>query len=228
MLLVMRTFLRSLLLHVVTACLAGTPFLAVAQEPAKEEIKTTTVVASPSPVETKCCVQLKALTKLALPPEKAELKLDETSPVHNFGQGGQPFLLIELPPFLKAYEVHLSNLPQPPKQRGSAEFTRLAMRIETLDADFSPVRTYLHSGMKKRAMGYEKTVFINPGNQSERYLLIYGALNLEPERVTVSKTDVVFVGTGFFIGGTDQAITLQAADYGVVVVEAKGLPVVTK
>jgi hypothetical protein len=222
----MRTFLRFLLPHVATACLAGAPLLAAGQEPAKEGIKT--VLASPAPGEVKCCLQLKALAKVVLPPEKAELKLDETSPFHNFGQGGQPFLLIELPPFQKAYEVHLSNLPQPPKQKSNVEFTRLAMRIEMLDADFSPVRTYLHSGMKKRAMGYEKTVFINPGNQNERYLLVYGALNLEPERVTVSRTDVVFVGTGFFIGGTDQVITLQAADYGAVMVEAKGLPAVTK
>ena len=165
---------------------------------------------------------------MALPSEKGELKLDETSPLHDFGQGRQPFLLIELPPFVKAYEIQFSNLPQPPKQKTSDEFTRLAMRIETLDADFSPIRTYLHSGMKKRAMGYEKTVFFNPGNQNERYLLIYGALNLEPERITVSRTDVVFVGTGFFIGGTDQAITLLAANHGVVVVEAKGLTAVTK
>ena len=35
-------------------------------------------------------------------------------------------------------------------------------------------------------------------------------------------------GTGFFIGGADQAITLAAADFGVVVVETKGLPAVTK
>lgn len=212
--------------YLATACLAGFTLLAVAQEPAKDG--SNTVLASTTPGEVKCCLQLQALAKVALPPEKAELKLDETSPVHNFGQGGQPYLLIELPPFVKAYEIHLSNLPQPPKQKSADEFTRLAMRIATLDAEFSPIRTYLHSGMKKRAMGYEKTVFINPANQNERYLLIYGALNLEPERVTVSKTDVVFVGTGFFIGGTDQAITLAAADFGVVVVEAKGLPAVTK
>lgn len=212
--------------YVATAWLAGFTLLAVAQEPAKEGSKT--VLASTTLGEVKCCLQLKALAKVALPPEKAELKLDETSPVHNFGQGGQPYLLIELPPFVKAYEIHLSNLPQPPRQKSGDEFTRLAMRIATLDAEFSPVRTYLHSSMKKRAMGYEKTVFVNPANQNERYLLIYGALNLEPERVTVSKTDVVFVGTGFFIGGTDQAITLAASDFGVVVVETKGLPAVTK
>lgn len=226
--LAMRIVLRSLLPHVVTACLVSTTFLSVAQEPLKEEIKSAGASASLSHAQLTCCTQLKALASMALPSEKGELKLDETSPLHDFGQGRQPFLLIELPPFVKAYEIQFSNLPQPPKQKTSDEFTRLAMRIETLDADFSPIRTYLHSGMKKRAMGYEKTVFFNPGNQNERYLLIYGALNLEPERITVSRTDVVFVGTGFFIGGTDQAITLLAANHGVVVVEAKGLTAVTK
>jgi hypothetical protein len=223
--LIMRNFLLLSLRHVAVACLAGVALLGLAQEPAKEGIKT--AVTTSTPVEVKCCMQLKALAKVALPPEKAELKLDETSPVHNFGQGEQPFLLIELPLFQKSYEVHLSNLLQPPKQRTSGEFTRIAMRIDTLDANFLPVRSYLHSGMKKRAMSYEKTVFINPGNQNERYLLVYGALNLEPERLTVSKSDVIFVGTGFFIGGIDQQVTLQAADHGVVVVEARGLPAVT-
>ena len=207
------------------ALVASVHYWAIAQEPVNEAVK---LSPTSSPSETKCCAQLKTLTKIVLPLEKTALLLDDSSPVHNFGQGGQPFLLIELPPFQKPYEVHLSNLPQRPKQKSNVQLMQLALRIETLDADFLPVRTYLHSGMKKRAMGYEKSVFINPGNQNERYLLIYGALNLEPERVTVSKTDVVFVGTGFFIGGADQAILLQAADQGVVMVETKGLSAVVK
>ncbi|RYG07071.1 MAG: hypothetical protein EON92_19040 [Burkholderiales bacterium] len=158
-----------------------------------------------------------------MPLERTEVKLDETSPVHNFGHGAQAFLLLELPAYTKTYAVSISNVPQAPNVLSRSELTHLAMRIETLDADFVPVRVYPHTGMKKRGNGYDKTVFINPSNQHERYLLVYGALNAEPERLTLSRTDVVFVGTGFFIGGIDNALTLKAAGNGLLVVEAKGL-----
>lgn len=170
-----------------------------------------------------CCQQLKVLTRLPLPLEKTELRLDENSPAHNFGQGTQAFLLLELPAYQKTYSINITSLPWASTAFNRTELTHLAMRIETLDADFSPLRVYPHTGMKRRGNGYDKTIFINPSNQSERYLLIYGALNVEPERVTVSKTDVVFVGTGFYIGGADHALTLKAASSGALLVEAKGL-----
>ena len=170
-----------------------------------------------------CCQQLKPFARLALPLEKAELKLDENSPVHDFGQGRQAFALIELPAYKQAYAVNISTLAQAPGAFSNSDHTRLALRIETLDAEFSPLRVYPHTGMKKRGLGYEKTVFVNPSNQNERYLLVYGALNVEPELVTESRTDVIFVGTGFFIGGIDKPLTLRAASNGVLLVEAKGL-----
>ncbi len=170
-----------------------------------------------------CCQQLKTFATSPLPLEKTELRLDEKSPAHDFGQGTQAFLLLELPVYRKTYSVNISSLPWAPTPRNRSELSHVAMRIETLDADFSPLRVYPHTGMKRRGHGYEKTVFINPSNQNERYLLIYGALNVAPEKVTVSRTDIVFVGTGYYIGGADQAITLKAASSGALLVEAKGL-----
>lgn len=204
----------------VTACLAAVQSASMAQGLAAVETQS---VNSSAHGAVLCCQQLKQFAKLALPLEKAELKLDEKSPVHNFGQGRQAFLLMELPAYKQTYAVNITNLPQAPGAFNTSEYTQLAMRIETLDAEFLPVRVYQHTGMKKRGMGYEKTVFINPPNQNERYVLVYGALNVEPELVTVSSADVIFVGTGFFIGGIDKQLTLQAAGNGVLMVEAKGL-----
>lgn len=201
-------------------CLTGAHFAISAQDAAPVA---PVDVASPAPRAVVCCQQLKTLARLPLPLERAELKLDETSPVHNFGHGAQAFLLLELPAYKKTYAVSITNVPQALTRSSRSELTHLAMRIETLDADFAPVRVYPHTGMKKRGNGYDKTVFINPSNQHERYLLVYGALDAEPERLTLSRADVVFVGTGFFIGGIDNALTLKAAGNGLLVVEAKGL-----
>jgi hypothetical protein len=204
----------------VAACLATVYSASIAQGLAQLE---TQGVGSSTQGAVLCCQQLRQFSKLALPLEKTELKLDENSPVHDFGQGSQSFVLLELPAYKQTYAVNVTNLPQAPGAINGSEFTHIAMRIETLDAEFSSIRVYQHTGMKKRGTGYEKTVFINPANQNERYLLIYGALNVEPELVTVSRTDVVFVGTGFFIGGIDKPLTLRAASSGVLLVEAKGL-----
>jgi hypothetical protein len=201
-------------------CLAAVHVASSAQGLAPPETQS---VGSPGQGVVPCCQQLKQFASLALPLEKTELRLDENSPVHDFGQGKQAFLLLALPAYKQTYAISVANLPLGPGSGGGSDHTHIAMRIQTLDAEFSPLRVYPHTGMKKRGSGYEKTIFINPANQNEHYLLVYGALNLEPEQVTVSRTDVVFVGTGFFIGGVDKPFTLSASSRGVLSVEVKGL-----
>lgn len=205
------------------SCLAAVHLAGNAQDPAPPATPDAAPTVSPAQAPALCCQQLKELAKAPLPLEKAELRLDEKSPAHDFGHGPQAFLLLELPAYQKTYSVNITSLPWAPTPFNRTELSHVAMRIQTLDADFSPQRVYPHTGMKRRGHGYEKTVFINPTNQNERYLLIYGALNVAPEQVTVSRTDVVFVGTGYYIGGTDQAITLKAASSGALQIEAKGL-----
>jgi hypothetical protein len=102
-------------------------------------------------------------------------------------------------------------------------FTQIALRIEMFDENFVSKRMYRHTGMKKHGIGFDKTVFINPQNQSERYALIYGDLTAAPEEATISQRDTMFVGTGFFVGGEDKKISLSSSDKGLITVEAKGL-----
>lgn len=179
----------------------------------------TTSLAITSP----CCKHFSGFTKTALPVEKTAFNLDDKSPVHDFGQGVQPYLLIELPQFTTTYSISIADLPQTPGVFNKNNHTQLALQIQTLDADFAPKREYGYANMKKRGLGYEKTVFINPPNSTEKYVLVRGILNVSPQEITVSKTDMVFVGTGFFIGGTDAKLTVQPTSMGVVMVEAKGL-----
>jgi hypothetical protein len=168
-----------------------------------------------------CCKELRDITKTALPNEKAEFTLDDKSPVHDFGQGTQPYLLIELPEFTTTYSINIVDLPQNPGVFNASNYSQLALQIQTLDADFALKRQYGYANMKKRGLGYEKTVFINPQNNSEKYVLVRGALNVSPQEVTISKTDMMFVGTGYFIGGTDAKLTVQPTSMGVVMVDVK-------
>lgn len=175
-----------------------------------------------------CCKQLNQLAKLALPPTLAEMVIDEKSPMFDFGKGLQSYLLLQLPAYTQPYSFSVLNLPQKPGFFNSTNYTQMALRIETFDANFVSKRIYKHDGMKKRGIGYDKTVFINPQNQTERYVLIYGDTSVASEQVTISKTDVVFVGTGFYMGGEDKKIILTASDKGVLNIEVKGLILAVK
>jgi hypothetical protein len=168
-----------------------------------------------------CCKELKDAARTALPNEKSEFKLNDKSPVHDFGQGVQPYLLIELPEFTTTYSVGIVDLPQNPGVFNANNYSQLALQIQTLDANFAPKREYTYTNMKKRGLGYEKTVFINPQNHSEKYVLVRGILNISPQEVTISKTDMMFVGTGYFIGGTDAKLTVQPTSMGVVMIDVK-------
>ncbi len=170
-----------------------------------------------------CCLELKELIKTPMPSKKTEFLLDEKAPLFDFGQGPQTYLLIELPAFSTTYSITISDIPQNGFFRQTS-YTQLALRIQTLDAEYSKKREYVYSDMKKRGLGYEKTVFINPQNSIEKYILVRGVLDAKPEEVTISKTQTIFVGTGFYIGGEDQKIWLKPFNMGRVSIDS--IPVV--
>ena len=168
-----------------------------------------------------CCKEFKEVAKTSLPNETTEFMLNDKSPVHDFGQGAQAYLLIELPQFTSTYSINITDLPQNPGVFNVTNYSQLAMHIQTLDADFAPKREYNYTNMKKRGLGYEKTVFMNAQNHSEKYILLRGILNISPQEITISKTDTMFVGTGFYIGGTDAKLTVQPTSMGVVMIDVK-------
>jgi hypothetical protein len=149
--------------------------------------------------------------------------LDEKTPVYDFGNKAQTYILLELPKFTEPYSFIVHNFPLAPGMFNRTSFTQIALRIEMFDENFVSKRMYRHTGMKKHGIGFDKTVFINPQNQSERYALIYGDLTAAPEEATISQRDTMFVGTGFFVGGEDKKISLSSSDKGLITVEAKGL-----
>lgn len=190
-------------------------------------------------IATPCCAQFKDLVKSALPIELFELKLNETSPTFDFGNGSQAYHLIELPEYKKPYHININNIPQAPGAFNKTEYTQIAMLIKTFDGDLKLQRSYEHSGMKKRSLGFEKTVFINPNNATEKYLLVYGDTKAAEEDSTISErtmsksglaiTVLAAIATGGALyvpiaqDGTDRKIKISPSDKGILLIEPKGL-----
>lgn len=170
-----------------------------------------------------CCKQYTEFSKTALPLTLTKIFLDEKTPVYDFGNKPQAYVLLELPQFTEPYSFIVHNFPLAPGIFNRTSYTQIPLRIEMFDENFVSKRMYRHFGMKKHGIGFDKTVFINPQNQTERYALIYGDLTAAPEEATISQRDTIFVGTGFFVGGEDKKISLSASDKGLITVEAKGL-----
>ncbi|MCG2655027.1 MAG: hypothetical protein L6414_06135 [Hydrogenophaga sp.] len=159
----------------------------------------------------------------ALPPEPQAFELDDQSPTHDFGQGPQPYVLIELPPYREPYEVRLWSEPKAKGYQSVDQHTRIVPRIFTLKSDFSVARSYSGSQLRDRNGSPEKTVFMNPKNQDERFILVYGDKNAPPAELQRSEGKTVFVGTGFFMDGSDNRYTLHPFDKGTLHMEARGL-----
>ena len=127
----------------------------------------------------------------ALPPEPQAFELDDQSPTHDFGQGPQPYVLIELPPYREPYEVRLWSEPKAKGYQSVDQHTRIVPRIFTLKSDFSVARSYSGSQLRDRNGSPEKTVFMNPKNQDVSALRNY----------IVSNSEVKFHPVGFQVSG---------------------------
>lgn len=192
-----------------------------------------------------CCAQFQNLVKTPIPMVLTEIKLDETSSIYDFGYGPQAYLFFELPTYKKPYHINVNNIPQAPGFFNKTAYSQIAMRIETFDSSFNSKRIYQHTAMKKRGLGFDKTVFINPANGSEKYLLVYGDIKAAPEETIVSEKAVtmtgasaslalsilvavasggrVFLANPIVADGVDSKVEIAANDKGILIIEAKGL-----
>jgi hypothetical protein len=158
----------------------------------------------------------------ALPAEQQGFEVDEKMPTHDFGHGPQPYLLIELPTFQAPYEVRLRNEIQEMEAASSKQFTRLVPHVQTLKSDFAPARNYPSAKLRERNGSQELTVFFNPQNREERFLLVYGDLKASVTELLRSESRTVFVGTGF-LDGADRRQVIHPFGKGRVLVEVRNL-----
>ena len=170
-----------------------------------------------------CCDTLAKATRSALPTKPTEIVLDRSAQAFDFGGNKAFFLLYELPVFQQPYSVVITSV-------AGGHMTDVALlipRITVFDADFKPTRYFDEKTLRNRGNNLERTVFINPSNQGERYLAIYGSdLSASIERAysMVTVTPVVAGPIVFnMYGGQDGKSTLRSSPTGKLKLEAQGL-----
>jgi len=127
-----------------------------------------------------------------------------------------PALLLALPAFESSYAIRLSA---PTKNAAYVQ-----PRVDMLDAQYSIVRSFGAERVKRRAQEVSLEVFIDPPNAPERFLLLYP----DPEHLgekaqqTTSQTNTTFIGTGFWISGSDKTTSLESTTEGKLTVQLIG------
>jgi hypothetical protein len=127
-----------------------------------------------------------------------------------------PAVLLALPPLDSPYSIRIAA----PTQRSFY----LQPRIEMLDAQYQPLRSYSAERLKRRGTELSLEVFMNGTNAAERFVLLYA----DPEHLadtdqkTTSQSRTLFVGTGFVIVGDDKTASLRSVTEGGVTVQLLG------
>ncbi len=84
----------------------------------------------------------------------------------------------------------------------------MAPRVTLLDENFQPTRHFDESTLRQRGSVLERTVFINPSDRAERYLVFYGSAVASNRDETVGVTGVtpIFAGPVMFMMPTGSEI----------------------
>jgi hypothetical protein len=170
-----------------------------------------------------CCRDLSTATFAPLPLKPMTVVLDKTSQAFDFGGNKAFFVLYELPQYTKPYSVFLTS-----QAAGTqADIAIFVPRIAVYDAQFKVTRYFDERSLRNRGNNLERTVFINPSNQNERYLAIYGSdLSASVERA-YSMVTVQTVVSGPFVfniyGGQDGKSVLRSSPVGKLQLEVQGL-----
>jgi hypothetical protein len=126
-----------------------------------------------------------------------------------------PAVLVELPPFTESYVVNIQSL---------LGKTVLAPRVDVLDATKTQRRSLGIAETKSRGDSLSIDVFINQENADERYLVLYPdptALGRGESRSSMGM-QTAYIGTGYWMSGTESKQLVNYVDAGTLVVALKG------
>lgn len=166
-----------------------------------------------------CCKTLADARRTPLPPERAEIRIDETSQAHDFGSGKVFFAMFELPSYTQPYSIVISSATS-----GSAsDRAALLPRVSMLGADYEPLRSFDEATLRQRAGTFELTVFVNARNAAERHLVVYGTDTAAPIQRTVPNVIAAQSGAAMVFLGIDIQRTLRAAVTGRLTLQVEGL-----
>jgi hypothetical protein len=171
-----------------------------------------------------CCTDLSQATFIPLPVEKVKQSLDAKSQSMIFEGQKSFFVIYSLPRFEKPYSIVVSSFPS-----GNASDASLFLpRISLHGAKYELKREFDDKSLRNRGNSLERTIFINPENRDEQYLLIRASdLNAKIERnVSIVTANPVYVAPGvtaYYHTGADGKVVIQSSPVGRLEIEVQGL-----
>jgi hypothetical protein len=187
---------------------------------------------------TPCCSTLAEALRTPLPMEATSLSIGIDRPVFDFEGRRGFFVMFELPKFVAAYSILIESQPSDAAatfEKGGGFFgttsaaakTLLTPGVVMLDEAFRTLRRFDQQGLRSRGDGLERTVFVNPSNDGERYIAIYGIDRDEVVTKTygVVTSTPVFAGAavGYFVSGQDQKARIHFSPIGALQITVQGL-----
>lgn len=120
-----------------------------------------------------CCYAYFQLPRLPLPQGStpSAYDIDRRRESFRFEEDKAFVLMFELPAFTTPYAVHLASVPI----GSTLDAAIFVPKVVMLDASFQATREFSEKTLRNRNGQLERTIFINPVNATERYLLIYGS-----------------------------------------------------
>ena len=170
-----------------------------------------------------CCATLAEARKLALPLDRSTLIIDNTLQAFDFGAGKAFFVIYELPVFERTYSVSISSVPGGPL----TDMALFVPRVALYDGSFRRTRFFDEKTLRNRGTTLERTIFINPHNSDEKYLVVSGSdlsSSIETSYSTVTYTPIVAGPVVFnLVGGQDGKAQLRTSPTGQLEIEVGGL-----
>jgi len=172
---------------------------------------------------TPCCKDWRSAPVRPLPLEPTKFKMNETADV--FLQDGERVygVLLQLPAFASTYGITLSS-----KTQGTqSEQMVFAPRVKMMNERFEVTRSFDESDLRTRGGNPERTVYVNPPNANERFMLIHGSglKSSYTKQVPIQTTQTISTGYGvmYWNSGADIHATIRSSPYGEIEIQTDGL-----
>jgi hypothetical protein len=170
-----------------------------------------------------CCFALANGLILPLERIKDPIALDVKSQVFEFPEGRSHFAVIELPPFVRPYQITLTSIAFGGRDHYVGLFVPV---VDVYDASWTKTRSFLPEDLKSRGSNLERTIFINPANSDDRYIVVRssvmeGSFERADALITASRVSAGRYTFSNVVSGTEARTTVRVSRIGSIGVEVK-------
>ncbi len=170
-----------------------------------------------------CCRDWREAHVRPLPLEATKFQMDEKADVF-LQDGAKAYgVPLQLPVFAKTYGIAISSKTQVLQ----TERMVFSPRVKFMNERFEVTRSFDEKDLRIRGGNPERTVYINPGNANERFMLIHGSSmkGSYTKQMPVQTVTPVYTGYGVmnWTDGADVEVTVHGSPYGEIEVSVDGL-----